>query len=570
MARKKKPEHTEIDSIRHGDKRVNIPTEELRDFVEEEEREPGTMLYPRDPSLDPQLVWQGKDEQDAEPLEVPIVPVYIQEKIHPHAIIEDIRANGRQEPTEDQPALFDDFNGLEFEQMIDFYEHEQNWSNRMILGDSLQVMTSLAEKEGLKGQVQMIYIDPPYGIDFGSNWQVSTRRRQVTDGKAEHVTRQPEQIRAFRDTWQNAIHSYLSYLRDRLEVARELLTDTGSVFLQIGDENEHLARSVLDEVFGADNFVSIIVYVKTTGLAQRFLPGTHDEIVWYAKDKERLKYRQLYVDKDFQSLASYTHVELPDGTGRRLTKSEREGREAPPPGARVFAPSNTTSSGNPSVAFTYGARTFTTPANRGWKTHLEGMARLFRAGRIEVTGNTLNYKRYIDDFPIQQLTDLWDDIPMGLGFGEKIFVVQTHTLAVQRCLLMTTDPGDLALDPTCGSGTTAYVAEQWGRRWITIDTSRVALALARTRIMSASYPYYLLADSPKGVEKRAEILGEDPPHVVPQTGNDIKQGFVYKRVPHITLRDIANNEEIDVIYERWQEQMEPLRSELNELLGESD
>ncbi len=570
MAGKKTNDPTEVDSIKHGDKRRNIPTEELRDFVADDERDPKTMLYPRDPSLDPQLVWQGKDRQDAEDLQVPIVPIYIQEKIHPQALIEDIRRNGRQEPTPDQPALyFDDFNGIEFEDLIDFYQHEANWSNRMILGDSLQVMTSLAEKEGLKGQVQMIYFDPPYGIKFGSNWQVSTRKRQLADGRAEDVTRQPEQVRAFRDTWEKGIHSYLAYLRDRLVVARELLSDSGSIFVQIGDENVHLLRCVLDEVFGAQNFISMIVYVKTSGFAQTFLPGTHDEILWYAKSREEAKCRSLMIQKDISALSSYSHVETPDAMSRRLTASEKANPLSLPGESRVYAPSNTTSGGNPSVPFKLGERTFTTPANRGWKTHLDGMQRLFRAGRIEVSGNTLNYKRYFDDFPVQNLDDIWDDIPMGLGFGDKIYVVQTHPLAVQRCVLMTTDPGDLVLDPTCGSGTTAYVAEEWGRRWITIDTSRVALALARARLMGSGYPYYTLADSPDGVRQRARIAGLSEPHPMPPTGGDIKQGFVYHRVPHIMLKDIANNEEVDDIYERLQAEMEPIRARINELVGAS-
>ena len=286
MAKGKVNKSIDIEALRHKDKRANIPTKELQDFVAEDETKPKTILYPRDPSLDPQLVWKGKDEQDSRDLEVPSVPVYIQEKIHPKYIIEDLRAQAKKEKPEMQPQLFADFNGIQFEDLIEFYQHEQNWSNRMILGDSLLVMTSLAEKEGLKGKVQMIYIDPPYGIKFASNWQVSTRKRDVKDGKAEDATRQPEQIKAFRDTWKLGIHSYLAYLRDRLVVARDLLTETGSVFVQIGDENVHLVRCIMDEVFGSENFVSQILFRKTGGLKSRGLASVGDYLLWYAKNSD--------------------------------------------------------------------------------------------------------------------------------------------------------------------------------------------------------------------------------------------------------------------------------------------
>jgi adenine-specific DNA-methyltransferase len=284
-----------VASVRHKDKRANIPTEELRDFVAEDESKPKTILYPRDPSLDPQLVWKGKDDQDRQPLEVPAVPVYIQEKIHPQALIEDLRRSAAGDPSR-QADLFADFNGLEeFDKKVDFYHHEQNWSNRLILGDSLLVMTSLAEKEGLKGKVQCIYLDPPYGIKFGSNWQVSTRKRDVKDGKAEDATRQPEQIRAFRDTWKLGIHSYLAYLRDRLTVARELLTETGSMFVQINSENSHLMRNLLDEVFGSENFVADIYFrKKSIPLGARYLETMHDQILFYAKDAEHVRFHHLY------------------------------------------------------------------------------------------------------------------------------------------------------------------------------------------------------------------------------------------------------------------------------------
>lgn len=573
MARKRKDQPTEVDSIRHPDKRVNIPTEELRDFMEDQDREPGAMLYPRDPSLDPQLVWAGKDQQDAEPLQVPIVPIYIQEKLHPQAIVEDIRRNGREQPSEAQPALFDDFNGIEFEDLIDFYQHEANWSNRMILGDSLQVMTSLAEKEGLKGQVQMIYIDPPYGIKFGSNWQVSTRDRTLSDTRPEDVTRQPEQVKAFRDTWEKGIHSYLAYLRDRLAVAHDLLTPSGSIFVQIGDENVHLVRCVLDEVFGPANFCALITIAKTSGSSSPRLAAIADYLLWYARDADGAKYRRLFYEKtQGQGADEYKFLLLPDGTSRTVTAPELADPSSVPADAVRFRPSAMTSQrpaqGADLREFIFRGQSYA-PGRGTFKTDLIGLTRLAKASRLVPRDTSISYLRRLDDFPIVPLNNMWLDTRWGFDAQQKRYVVETNRQIVERCLLLSTDPGDLVLDPTCGSGTTAYVAEQWGRRWITIDTSRVALALARTRVMSAVYPYYILADSPEGVAKRAEIAGEALPARIPPTGGDIKQGFVYQRVPHIQLKDIANNEEIDVIYERWQERMEPLRARLNELVGAS-
>ncbi len=326
MARKKPPAETKVESIRHKDKRTNIPTEELRDFIADDEQAPKTMLYPRDPSLDPQLVWRGKDEQDRQDLAVPVVPIYIQEKIHPQAIIDDLLVHRKSKPGEQQLSLFNDFNGIDdFDKKIDFYHHAQHWSNRMILGDSLFVMTSLAEKEGLKGKVQTIYFDPPYGIKFGSNWQVSTRKRDVKDGKIEDATRQPEQIHAFRDTWKYGVHSYLATLRDILTTARELLSETGSVFVQIGDENVHLVRCVLDEVFGSANFCSLISYTKTTTTTGRLLPGTTDYVLWYAQDSEKVKYRPLFIEKALggAGAAKYDQLQLPDGSRRGMLSDER-------------------------------------------------------------------------------------------------------------------------------------------------------------------------------------------------------------------------------------------------------
>ncbi|MEY3867371.1 MAG: hypothetical protein RLZZ338_1262, partial [Cyanobacteriota bacterium] len=574
MPRKKEnkstPKSTPIDSVKHQDKRANIPTEELRDFMADDDKKPQTVLYPRDPSLDPQLVWKGKDDQDRQDLAVPSVPIYIQEKIHPPAIIDDFKNQIKKEQPQQQLSLFSDFNGLDFEQLIDFYQHKDGvkWANRMILGDSLLVMNSLAEKEGLKGKVQMIYLDPPYGIKFGSNWQVSTRKRDVKDGKAEEVTRQPEQVKAFRDTWELGIHSYLSYLRDRLVVARELLTETGSVFVQIGDENVHLVRCLLDEVFGSENFVSQISFAKTGGLSSDFIYGICDFILWYSKDKvsAKSKYRQLYLDKEIggDGSSKYNSVELPTLERRPLNSEEKINLVNLVQGSRIFRYDTITSQGNFITEFYFQNKSF----KGGWKTNLEGMKRLCLSERISSSTNSLNYIRYLDDFAAYPINNYWSLGGIQSRSDPKVYVVQTSTEAIKRCLLMSTDPGDLVLDPTCGSGTTAYVAEQWGRRWITIDTSRVALALARTRLMSAKYPYYLLADSPEGIQKEAEITKQMPP-AQPNTENDIRKGFVYKRVPHVTLKAIANNAEIDTIHAKWQLQLEPIRTELNKLLKKS-
>lgn len=568
-----------ISSITHNDKRANIPTEELRDFVADDERTPKKMMYPRDPSLDPQLVWKGKDEQDQHDLEVPVVPVYIQEKINPHAIIENVRAEARKDVPQ-QANLFADFNGIEFEELIDFYHHEQNWTNRTILGDSLLVMTSLAEKEGLKGKVQTIYFDPPYGIKFGSNWQVSTRKRDVKDGKAEDTTRQPEQIKAFRDTWELGIHSYLSYLRDRFVVCRDLLTESGSLFVQIGDENVHLVRNVLDEVFGSENFISSISFTKTSGATSDLLSSVFDIILWFSKNRSITKYRQLLIERDPENLLSahYQNIELPNGERRPATKDEIYKHSLRESDTRLFALSGTSSQTRGSIepeSFIYHGTSFSPETTRSWSTTIDGLRRLAMSNRLHVMKNTLRYIRYVNDSSVYPLSNLWSDTAgIQSRTDPKVYVVQTATNIIERCLLMTTDPGDLVLDPTCGSGTTAYVAEQWGRRWITIDTSRVAIALARTRFMAAKYPYYLLADSREGMKKEMELTLTPIPSPAIGRGvsegrgeGDIKKGFVYKRVPHITLKSIANNEEIDIIHAKWQKKLEPIIAKLSKKIG---
>ena len=516
----------------------------------------------RNRDLDPQLVWRGKDDQDWSDLVVNAPPLYIQEKIHPKALVDDlINGSRRSEPeAERQLDLFGDFNGIpESVDRTEFYRHDQNWSNRMILGDSLQVMASLAEREGLRGKVQCIYIDPPYGIKFNSNFQWSTTSRDVKDGKTEHITREPEQVKAFRDTWRDGIHSYLTYLRDRLTVARELLTDSGSIFVQIGDENVHRVRALMDEVFGEENYVSIIAYAKTTGFSGRTLSNITDNIIWYARCYENIKYRALFTFKTAgdEGAARYRPIE----SIRALSNSSLA-RDI------LVTSSDLTSQGsspNSEQSFACFGKNWMPPHGLHWKTTVEGLQNLYRAGRIIEEGNSLRYVRMLVDFAVGPMSNVWMDIGgVQSRTDPKVYVVQTATEAVKRCILMTTDPGDLVLDPTCGSGTTAYVAEQWGRRWITIDTSRVALALARARLMGARYPYYLLADSEEGKLKEAEVA-RTAPSERPVYG-DIRQGFVYERVPHITLKSIANNSEIDVICEKWQEVLEPLRVRLNEAL----
>jgi adenine-specific DNA-methyltransferase len=549
---------TPVTSITHDEKRVNNPTAEVAEqFGGAALEEVRQVRYARDESLDPQLVWRGKysaadqlEDYDND-LVTDAPPIYIQEKIDPRVLVENLRRTADRPEDEPELTLFDSFDGLDDLEQIEYYQHDANWSNRMILGDSLQVMASLAEREKLRGKVQMVYIDPPYGIKFGSNWQVSTRRPKVADGKIDDAAREAEQIKAFRDTWALGIHSYLSYLRDRLVASRELLTDSGSCFVQIGDENVHLVRSLLDEVFGSENFVATIVAQKTTGAGSpgelTSIPAVFDEILWYARDKERMKYRPLWLQKRAGEKGGslYTQVRLPDGSSRPLTKEEKAGA-ALPAGARVFGVDNLiSSSGVDKTRYpvTINGREYR-PNPGVWKTSEAGMQTLIRAGRVYAGGGkNLGYIRYLDDFPAYPLNNVWTDAVGQNQFGgEKVYVVQTAVKLVERCILMSTDPGDVVLDPTCGSGTTAYVAELWGRRWITVDTSRVAVAIARQRVMSARYPWFLLADSPEGFQKEQSLTA----HVLPrqQFGGDIREGFVCERVPHIMLRSIANNPDI--------------------------
>ncbi|MET7880332.1 site-specific DNA-methyltransferase [Micromonospora profundi] len=540
------------------DRRVHLPTADGQEFLSPDAARIEQVVKERDPSLDPQLVWIGKEEQDAEDLVVEAPPIYIQEKIAPRTLIEEVRrASEKSRPREnEQLGLFADdyanFDGLDDWQSVEYYQHEANWSNRMILGDSLRVMASLAEKERLRGKVQMIYIDPPYGIKFGSNWQMSARKRDVKDGNLADVTREVEQIKAFRDTWELGVNSYLAYLRDRLLIARDLLTESGSIFVQIGDENVHLVRCLLDEVFGLENFVSLITFLKTTSSTGDF-GGVSDYILWYAKDRRTLRRRPIFQAKSTGGAggSGYTRVELAGGVRRAINAGDFGQDGEIRPGRRVFTADNLTSQsagrakGEGAASWfhvEFEGGDFNPGSKARWKTNDSGMKRLQIADRLTVAGKTLRYVRYLDDFPVFPITNFWSDTTVA-GYGDpKLYVVQTNTKVVERCMLMCTDPGDLVLDPTCGSGTTAYVAEQWGRRWITVDTSRVAITLARQRLLGAKYPAYLLADSVEGRVKERELSGAEPSPTSP--GQDIRKGFVYERVPHVTLKSIANNPDI--------------------------
>jgi len=520
MAQAKKPTPKRpIETYEHKDKqRVNNPPVGL--VTPDTDPDAGAKKsYAYDPHLDPSLQWAGKTENSS--FEVPTVSLHVHERIDPRTIIEAVkRRNGSN--SDEQMSLFATERAEPLRQAVEFYRHAHGWSNRLVAGDSLLVMNSLLEKEGLGGKVQMVYIDPPYGIRYGSNFQPFVNKRDVKDGSDDDLTREPETLKAFRDTWELGIHSYLAYLRDRLLLAKELLHESGSCFVQIGDENVHLAHAVLDEVFGAKNVLSMITFVKTAGTTGHYLPGTADYVLWYAKNREYLKFRPLYKTKGLGKggADAYDRIELADGTRRRLTSDEQSA--ACTATGRVYRHQILTSpriregrSGYFEVAFD--GRKYL-PTTGEWKTHIDGFKRLIAANRVAATGSTLSYIRFIDDFPAYPLTNVWDDTQSGSSM-DKVYVVQTSQRIIKRCMLMCTDPGDLVFDPTCGSGTTALVAEQWGRRWITTDTSRVAITLAKQRLMTATFDYYMLAHPDEGVGS----------------------GFKYKTVPHVTLKSIANN-----------------------------
>ncbi|MEO8664815.1 MAG: site-specific DNA-methyltransferase [Ignavibacteria bacterium] len=503
-----------IEQYEHKDKdRVNNPPVGL--VTPETDKDLPKKKYSYDPHLDPQLQWAGKAERLS--FDVDTVSLHVHERIDPRSIMEAVRKkNGSNY---EQESLFQE--EVPLKNAIEFYKHRHNWSNRLIAGDSLLVMNSLIEKEGLAGQVQMIYFDPPYGIKYGSNFQPFVNKRDVKDGKDEDLSGEPETIKAFRDTWELGIHSYLSYIRDRLLLARELLSETGSIFVQISDENVHLVREIIDEIFGSENFISFITFKKTAGLGAIGLPSVSDYNLWYARDKKKIKYHQLYNDKELEDDSAYINIET-NGERRKMTESEKQDFSKLPQNSRIFRHQILLSSGRTESCIfpiEFNGEAFNPTAGRSWATNPQGIENLIKANRIQKTGTTLSYIRFANDFPVNPMSNFWADTASGSGMG-KIYVVQTNTKVIERCVLMTTDPGDLILDITCGSGTTAFVAEQWGRRWITCDTSRVALTLAKQRLMTGVYNYYELAHLNEG----------------------IGSGFKYKTVPHITLKSIANNE----------------------------
>ena len=570
MARKRKSSRVrkQVEAFTHSDEsRRNIPTAELQSVLQRNEEKSVRLAYERrNRDLDPQLVWRGKDAQDNTDLEVSAPVLYIQEKVHPKALIDDLERQSRQRTEKEESDavdLFADFNGLpSLEAKTEFYQHDQNWSNRMILGDSLQVMASLAEREQLRGKVQCIYMDPPFGIKFNSNFQWSTTSREVKDGNKKHITREPEQVKAFRDTWRYGIHSYLSYLRDRLVVTKDLLAPSGSIFVQIGEANVHRVRVLLDEIFGEENFKNLVTCRVSSGTTREHsLKSVSDYLLWYGKDSSQTKFRRLLKEREIET-KSYGQVQEPSGRRRPMSQAEKKDPSSLCEGSRVFRklPLHSMNAGDNEPRSFIGT-SWNIPSTGHWRYTSDGFRRLVQANRISADDQSLSSVYYHDDFPASELDNTWTDTGPEIV---KSYVVQTSTKIIQRCILMTTDPGDIVLDPTCGSGTTAYVAEEWGRRWITIDTSRVALALARARIMGARYPYYLLADSQDGQFKEAELSGrtrtKNPTH------GSISQGFVYRRVPHITLRSIANNTEIDTIIENLQPAVDAALQELNESL----
>jgi adenine-specific DNA-methyltransferase len=520
MARQSKPKKRDIQNYTHkGKKRLNNPPVGL--VTPETDQDDPKKIYAYDPHLDPQLVWAGKAEHTS--FEIPTISLHVHERIDPLSIIEAVRkrnGNGGQLPLfalpEENPPI---------REAIDFYKHKHNWSNRLIAGDSLLSMNSLLEKEGMAGKVQMVYIDPPYGIKYGSNFQPFVNKRDVKDGKDEDLSQEPEMIKAFRDTWELDIHSYLTYLRDRLLLAKELLHESGSCFVQISEENVHHVRELMDEVFGEGNFISQISFSTTSGFTTSYLSRDGDFLLWYGKESKKTKYRPLFKVKPLPSNdPNYRFVELKDGTRREMTKEEKENPLLVPKGGKIFRYDNATSQGSneSDEPIKINNISYPPPNNRHWTNRTEGTKKLFERGRAEPFGNNIAVIRFFDDKPLQKLTNNWRDTSTG-GFNlEKIYVVQTATKVSERCMLMTTDPGDLVFDPTCGSGTTSLIAEQWGRRWITCDTSRVAVTLAKQRLMTSTFDYFELAQDEEGVGS----------------------GFKYETVPHITLKSIANNPEI--------------------------
>ncbi len=524
----------DVGDYRHDEaKRKNNPPAGIAPTYEVRERQ--AVSYSYDPHLDPQLIWAGKAEHTS--FEVDVVSLHIHERISTRAILEAVK---KPEP---QLSLFGETT-LPMDKQIEFYQHEVGWANRLILGDSLLVMNSLLVKEGMAGKVQMIYIDPPYGIKYSSNFQPRVDRRDVKD-KDEDLTHEPEQIKAYRDTWKLGIHSYLTYMRDRLLLARELLTESGSVFVQINDENLHLVRNLMDEVFGRDNFVAVIPFLKTAGFTSKLIPAICDYLLWYARNKESSKYHQLFSGKSTEEMWMFDHIET---NNSEIIPLDNETGKFSQEDSKLLHIEDLSSHGfseSTSFSFEFNGKVFKPPVNRHWRTIKEGLNRVRESNRLIIRGNRLCYKRYSDDYEVLRINNIWDDTGVGYAGDERHYAVQTNTKVIERCILMTTDPGDLVFDPTCGSGTTAYCAEKWGRRWITCDTSRVALAIARQRLMTGKFDYYELMDSSRGPAG----------------------GFIYETVPHITLESIAHNTEIDTIAEKYQPKIDETLAELNRALG---
>ena len=554
-----------VGAIKHDEEhRASIPTTELageESMVVESMTPEGRYAqfkHEFDRGRDPELYWLDKYKNDDEETQSPDLRVdtrslYRHEEIRPEMIINQLYAIKSDDNASGMASLFGNEMPKttyedEFQRITEYYKHNADWRNRLIQGDSLLVMNSLLQREGMAGRVQMIYIDPPYGIKYGSNWQMKLNNRDVKDND-ESLSGEPEMIKAFRDTWELGIHSYLSYLRDRLVLARELLTESGSCFVQISDDNVHLVRNLMDEVFGSENYVSQIIYTKTSSFTTTTISNVADFIIWYAKDISYVKVRKLFKEKSYDEDGMlYSKIEL--ASGERMSVSEWEKKNAQkfiyqsrPKGSKVFRPDNLSSQGaaTNNQPYEFEGKIYMPSRGSHWKANYPlGMNRLKELKRLYPTPNSLQYIRYFDDFPFIEINNLWQDTGTGSFLEEKQYVVQSATKAIQRCILMTTDPGDLVLDPTCGSGTTAYVAEQWGRRWITIDTSRIALNIAKKRLTTAVFPYYELFDKEHG---------------------NVRQGFVYKTVPHITLKSLANDLEPDeeILYDQPNEDKKKMR-----------
>ncbi len=588
-----KSENAKVLPYRHDEKRKNNP--EVGMVKPENDPDEGKTVYQFDPHLDPalnfdsqraaieQLIddalasgdkdtmqlaleelkrlqnpylnWAGKAEGGS--VAIDNVSLHVHERIDPQSILDSVRQRIKREKAsakEAMPQYQHEMFAAPFETMplreaLDFYHHEKGWSNRLIAGDSLLVMNSLLQKESMAGRVQMIYIDPPYGIKYGSNFQPFVNKRDVKDRKDEDLTQEPEMIKAFRDTWELGIHSYLTYLRDRLLLAKELLNETGSIFVQISDENLHHVREILDEVFGKGNYCGTIFFLKTSGKGSDLIDQVGDYLIWYAKDVTKVKSKPIYVERKQSTLdEQYSTIEQPNGQIRRLTPAELRGEKLAPEGRRFMPSSIYSDSGGMTTSYSlnFQGKDYSVLPGYFWRTSFDGMCRLTKAGRIAPVGKYLRYKMFSTDYPVVRVTNMWADVRAG-GFGDaKVYVVQTNEDVIERCLLMTTDPSDLVFDPTCGSGTTAYVAEKWGRRWITCDTSRVAVTLAKQRLMTASFDYYELRYPHEG----------------------LRGGFIYKTVPHVTLKSIANNPDIDCLYADMHPAIETALAELNKAAGQ--